>query len=94
MRLITKFYALCILGLCGILSSAWLLASGHYYRRVIYSDFEPGSEFQSTAPWDRRLVVFGDSWSDSNAAAIQGSMWTDRLCSKVRMHRPRPRDDE
>lgn len=89
MRLINKFYALCALGLCGILSSAWLLTSGHYYRRVIHTDFEleseseSGQKFRSTTPLDRRLVVFGDSWSDSNAAAIQGSVWTDHLCSEL-----------
>lgn len=89
MRLITKFHALCALGLCGILLSTWLLASGHYYRRVVSPNltWESDSQSQSQSPpsYDRRLVVFGDSWSD-NAAAIAGSVWTNQLCSEVRLY--------
>lgn len=85
MRLFTKFFALCALALCSILFSGGFIASHHYYRRVLLPHSKPKGSSDGTPAVARRLVVFGDSWSDSNAAPIKGSVWTDRLCSEVRM---------
>ena len=82
MRLFSKFHAVCALAVCSILLSASFLASQHYYRRVVLTK-EPSSDFRAPASFDRRLVVFGDSWSDNNAAELQGSVWTDWLCNSV-----------
>lgn len=90
MRLFTKFYALCALALCSIVYSAWFLASQKYYRRVILPHSVPEGSPQDDVegdvapPVDRRLVVFGDSWSDTNAAPSKGLVWTDHLCLEVR----------
>lgn len=83
MRLFNRFYALCALAVCSILVSALFLASQHYYRRVVPPHLA-ATEFHAADSFDRRLVVFGDSWSDNNAGAIQGSVWTEWLCSMVR----------
>ncbi|PYH96261.1 hypothetical protein BO71DRAFT_417980 [Aspergillus ellipticus CBS 707.79] len=85
MRLFSKFHTVCALAVCSILLSASFLASQHYYRRVVLTD-EPPSDFQVAASFDRRLVVFGDSWSDNNAAELQGSVWTEWLCSSFSCH--------
>ncbi|GCB23609.1 hypothetical protein AAWM_06494 [Aspergillus awamori] len=85
MRLFSKFHAVCALAVCSILLSASFLASQHYYRRVVLTK-EPTSDFHATASFDRRLVVFGDSWSDNNAAELQGSVWTDWLCNSFSCH--------
>lgn len=83
MRLFNRFYALCALAVCSILVSALFLTSQHYYRRVVPPHLA-ATEFHAAGSFDRRLVVFGDSWSDNNAGAIQGSVWTEWLCSMVR----------
>lgn len=83
MRLFTKFFALCALALCSTLCFALFLASQHYYRLVLLPDWAVGPH--DTVQVDQRLVVFGDSWSDNNAASIQGLVWTDQLCSQVRL---------
>ncbi|PYH45253.1 uncharacterized protein BP01DRAFT_365730 [Aspergillus saccharolyticus JOP 1030-1] len=85
MRLFSKFHAVCALAICSILLSASFLASQHYYRRVVADD-EPSAKLRPAASFDRRLVVFGDSWSDNNAAEIQGSVWTEWLCSSFSCH--------
>ncbi|RAH43257.1 putative HMG box transcriptional regulator [Aspergillus brunneoviolaceus CBS 621.78] len=84
MRLFSKFHAVCALAICSILLSASFLASQHYYRRVVAD--EPSAKLRPAASFDRRLVVFGDSWSDNNAAEIQGSVWTEWLCSSFSCH--------
>lgn len=83
MRLFNKFHAVCALAVCSILLSAWLLASQHYYRRTASTD--PAYGFRAAKTFDRRLVVFGDSWSDDNNGGddVQGSVWTEWLCSMV-----------
>ncbi|EAW10526.1 uncharacterized protein ACLA_049980 [Aspergillus clavatus NRRL 1] len=85
MRLFNRLYALCALALCSILISSLFLASQHYYRRVVPAH-SPAVEFDAANTFDRRLVVFGDSWSDNNAGEIQGSVWTDWLCSLYECH--------
>ncbi|KAE8146009.1 hypothetical protein BDV25DRAFT_163371 [Aspergillus avenaceus] len=85
MRLFNKFHAICALAVGSILWSAWFLASQHYYQRVVAAngnepDFNPATSFE------RRLVVFGDSWSDNNAGELQGSVWTEWLCSMFQCH--------
>ncbi|PLB55003.1 hypothetical protein P170DRAFT_344416 [Aspergillus steynii IBT 23096] len=86
MRLFNKFHAVCALAVCSILLSAWLLASQHYYRRVASTD--PANGFRAAKTFDRRLVVFGDSWSDDNNGGdeVQGSVWTEWLCSMFSCH--------
>jgi hypothetical protein len=83
MKLFSRFYALCALAVCSILVSALFLASQHYYRRVVPTH-SAATEFHAAGSFGRRLVVFGDSWSDNNAGEIQGSVWTEWLCSMVR----------
>lgn len=82
MRLYNKFHTVCALAVASILLSAWFLASQNYYRRVVPTNGEDSS-FNVATSFDRRLVVFGDSWSDNNAGELQGSVWTEWLCSKV-----------
>ncbi|PWY87646.1 hypothetical protein BO70DRAFT_199094 [Aspergillus heteromorphus CBS 117.55] len=85
MRLFSKFQTVCALAVFSIFLSASFLASQHYYRRVVLTN-EPPSDFQVAASFDRRLVVFGDSWSDNNAAELHGSVWTEWLCSSFSCH--------
>ncbi|KAF9888100.1 hypothetical protein FE257_009236 [Aspergillus nanangensis] len=85
MRRLNKFQAVCALALCSLFISAWFLLSHQYYRRVLPQN-TPGSDFQAATSFDQRLVVFGDSWSDNNAGELQGSVWTDTLCSLFSCH--------
>ncbi|KAL5365685.1 hypothetical protein BJX96DRAFT_180063 [Aspergillus floccosus] len=86
MRRLNKFHAVCALAVCSIFLSAWFLISHGYYRRVGPAN-EPVSDFRTAATaFDHRLVVFGDSWSDNNAGKLQGSVWTDTLCSLFSCH--------
>ncbi|KAB8072876.1 hypothetical protein BDV29DRAFT_158091 [Aspergillus leporis] len=85
MRLFNKFHAVCALAVTSILLSAWFLASQHYYKRVVSTNGE-GSTFKAATSFDRRLVVFGDSWSDNNAGELQGPVWTEWLCSMFQCH--------
>ena len=79
MRLFNRFYALCAVAACTILSFAWFLTSRDL------SDIVPlaSEKFQTAHEFDRRLVVFGDSWSDNKTEKLQGPVWTDLLCSMV-----------
>lgn len=79
MRLFNRFYALCAFAVCTILYSAWFLTSRNF------GDIVPlaSSKFETAADFDRRLVVFGDSWSDNETEEPQGKVWTDWLCEKV-----------
>lgn len=81
MTLFDKFYVLCALAACSILVSFWLLVSHRYrYSRVSY-DTQPIGGLQTATEFDRRLVVFGDSWSDLNSGEVR--VWTDLLCDSV-----------
>ncbi|KAI9366983.1 hypothetical protein BJX61DRAFT_379424 [Aspergillus egyptiacus] len=82
MRLANKFHIICAFAVFSILLSALLLGSQHLYYRRVGTEDQPIADFQATASFDRRLVVFGDTWSDNNAKEIQGgTVWTDWLCS-------------
>lgn len=84
MTLFDKFYVLCALAACSILVSFWLLVSHRYrYSRVSY-DTQPIGGLQTATEFDRRLVVFGDSWSDLNSGEVR--VWTDLLCDSFSCH--------
>ncbi|KAL4872963.1 hypothetical protein BDV12DRAFT_192898 [Aspergillus spectabilis] len=87
MRLASKFHVVCTFAVFSILLSALFLGSQHFYYRRVGTADQPIVDFQETASVDRRLVVFGDTWSDNNAKEIQGgSVWTDWLCSSFSCH--------
>ncbi|KAL3479876.1 hypothetical protein BJX99DRAFT_53618 [Aspergillus californicus] len=87
MRLASKFHIVCAFAVFSILLSALFLGSQHFYYRRVGSADQPIVDFQSTTSSDRRLIVFGDTWSDNNAKEIQGgSVWTDWLCSSFSCH--------
>ncbi|KKA20516.1 hypothetical protein T310_5460 [Rasamsonia emersonii CBS 393.64] len=76
MRFVSKFYILVALAGCSILFSVRLL-----WMSSDYMPISPGHDpaFQVT---EKRLVVFGDSWSDSASRdEEQGPLWTEWLCS-------------
>ncbi|KAJ5344838.1 hypothetical protein N7541_007336, partial [Penicillium brevicompactum] len=81
-RMFNRFYVLCVLAACTILTSAWFLTS----RR--FPDLVPLAvgPFQVASTFDQRLVVFGDSWSDNSTTNSQGGVWTDWLCSMFSCH--------
>ena len=83
MRLFTRFHAVCVVAACTILYSAWFLTS-----RAL-GNIEPlaSESFQTASSFDRRLVVFGDSWSDNETRERKGRVWTDWLCSMVGIRR-------
>lgn len=83
-RMFNRFYVLCVLAACTILTSAWFLTS----RR--FPDLVPLAvgPFQVASTFDQRLVVFGDSWSDNSTTNSQGGVWTDWLCSMVSFFSP------
>lgn len=84
MRLTSKFHIVCAFAVFSILLSALFLGSQRFYYRRVGTADQPTVEFQAPASPDRRLVVFGDTWSDNNAKEIQGGkVWTDWLCSFV-----------
>ena len=87
MRFLGRFYAAIGIGLCSILYLVWIL---------------PSSSLRNELPnvwskWPRRLIVFGDSWSDNGQYPIdppseallpsrdpaQGRVWTEWLCMAV-----------
>ncbi|KAJ5637710.1 hypothetical protein N7490_007589 [Penicillium lividum] len=82
MRLFNRFYALCAVAACTILYSAWFLTSRKF------GDIVPlaSNKFETVTDFDRRLVVFGDSWSDNETEEPQGKVWTDWLCEKFSCH--------
>ncbi|KAJ5935134.1 hypothetical protein N7466_004681 [Penicillium verhagenii] len=82
MRLFNRFYALCAIAACTIFYSAWFLTSRSF------GDIVPlaSNNFETVAEFDRRLVVFGDSWSDNETEEPQGKVWTDWLCEKFSCH--------
>lgn len=85
MRFVSKFYILVALAGCSILFSVRLL-----WMSSDYMPISPGHDpaFQVT---EKRLVVFGDSWSDSASRdEEQGPLWTEWLCSMVNKHRFHP----
>ncbi|KAL4792144.1 hypothetical protein BDV19DRAFT_281081 [Aspergillus venezuelensis] len=87
MRLASKFHIVCAFAVFSILLSALFLGSQHFYYRKVGDADEPIVEFQAPTSPDRRLVVFGDTWSDNNAKEIQGGkVWTDWLCSSFSCH--------
>ncbi|KAL2835190.1 hypothetical protein BDW59DRAFT_4939 [Aspergillus cavernicola] len=87
MKLASKFHIVCAFAVFSIILSALFLGSQHFYYRRVGSAHQPIVDFQPTASFDRRLVVFGDTWSDNNAKEIHGgSVWTDRLCSSFSCH--------
>jgi hypothetical protein len=84
MRLSSKFHIVCAFAAFSILLSALFLGSQHLYYRRVGAANQPGGNFQATTSFDRRLVVFGDTWSDTNANEVLGGrVWTDWLCSSV-----------
>ncbi|KAJ0426405.1 hypothetical protein BJY00DRAFT_84793 [Aspergillus carlsbadensis] len=87
MRLASKFHVVCAFAAFSIILSALFLGSQRFYYRRVGGANEPIVDFQATTSFDRRLVVFGDTWSDNNAKeALGGSVWTDHLCSSFSCH--------
>jgi HMG box factor len=80
-RMFNRFYALSAVAVCTIVFTAWFLTS----RR--FPDIVPLAvgQFEVASIFDQRLVVFGDSWSDNANEDSQGKVWTDWLCSMVRL---------
>lgn len=80
MKLFNKFYALCGLAACSIFVFFWVLISNRYLYTVADA---VGSRagFKAAAEFEKRLVVFGDSWSDNNAR--ENRVWTEWLCALV-----------
>lgn len=75
MRMFNRFYGLCAVAVCSILYTAWFLTGRNF------GDIVPlAGTFQTADKFDHRLVVFGDSWSDSETEEEQGKIWTDHLC--------------
>ncbi|KAJ5908806.1 hypothetical protein N7495_001488 [Penicillium taxi] len=72
-RLFNRLYFLCVVAAFTVLYSAWFLTS-RKLGDVVLLDIETPPTF------DRRLVVFGDSWSDNEKEEMQGKSWTDWLC--------------
>ncbi|GAD94485.1 conserved hypothetical protein [Paecilomyces variotii No. 5] len=83
MRFLSKFHILSILAACSILYSAWVLTSRRYQR---IAPVGSGGNFQVASDFEKRLVVFGDSWSDDNAKDAPVRVWTDWLCSMFSCH--------
>lgn len=81
LRLFNRFYTLCAVAAVTLLYSAWVLTSRHL------GNSEPlvGGSFRTVSSFDRRLVVFGDSWSNVKTEERQGRVWTDWLCEMVRL---------
>lgn len=78
MRMFNRFYGLCAVAVCSILYTAWFLMGR------TFGDVVPlAGTFQTADKFDHRLVVFGDSWSDSETEEEQGKIWTDHLCDLV-----------
>ncbi|KAL4780717.1 hypothetical protein BJX76DRAFT_36476 [Aspergillus varians] len=87
MRLASKFHIICIFAGFSILLSALFLGSQHFYYRKVGAADQPNLDFQAPTSSGRRLVVFGDTWSDNNAKEIQGGkVWSDWLCSSFSCH--------
>ncbi|KAF7720007.1 Uncharacterized protein PECH_008125 [Penicillium ucsense] len=82
LRLFNRFYTLCALAVCTILYSAWVLTS----RTLRTAQPFAGLQFRTAPSFDRRLVVFGDSWSDRKTVEGQGRVWTDWLCEQFSCH--------
>ena len=97
--------AIIAISLCSILSLAWLLP-GFSVRTKLERLLPAGSvPTEAQALWNtssKRLVVFGDSWSDNGQYPIdpppkdqmpgrdeaRGKVWTEWLCSSVgRFHK-------
>ena len=92
--------AIGIIGLCSVLYLTIFLPGFSVKTELARLLPKPTSEPQSQVQWDaspRRLIVFGDSWSDNGQYPIdapprdqmpsreeaQGKVWTDWLCSAV-----------
>lgn len=87
---VTKFHAIAALGIASILYFAWVYPSLHVKSHLV----------KTWAGTSRRIVVFGDSFSDTgvylidppkeNQQAIRdpaaGQRWTETLCEKVDYH--------
>lgn len=82
MRSLSKFHVLSALAACSILYSAWVLTSRRYQ---LIAPVGSGRNFQVASDFDKRLVVFGDSWSDDKVKGARVRVWTDWLCSMVRV---------
>ncbi|KAJ5224074.1 hypothetical protein N7468_008616 [Penicillium chermesinum] len=80
-RLGNRFYVLCGVAACSMLYSAWFLST-----RTLNDLVSLSSHFETAKTFDRRLVVFGDSWSDNKTNAPEGPIWTDWLCSMFSCH--------
>lgn len=81
MRMFNRFYGLCAIAVCTILYTTWFLSGRKF------SDAVPlAGKFQTSKEFDHRLVVFGDSWSDSETEVEQGKVWTDHLCEMSSCH--------
>ena len=87
MRFFTRFSAIVGVSLCSILYLVWFLPTSSVKKEL--------QNAWSKSP--RRLIVFGDSWSDNGAYPIdsppkallplrdpaQGKVWTEWLCTAV-----------
>ncbi|KAL1969512.1 hypothetical protein VTN77DRAFT_8950 [Rasamsonia byssochlamydoides] len=81
MRFVSKFYLLSALAGCSILFSVRLLWTSSDYLPIA-NKHHPALQISQ-----QRLVVFGDSWSDSASRnEEQGPLWTEWLCSMFPCH--------
>lgn len=89
MRTLTRFHALVFLAICTLAYIGWVLPSLQIQNRV--------QKVLSRS--QRRIVVFGDSWSDTGEYRVQipsnnpqhnvsRPLWTEALCEEVRPRSP------
>jgi hypothetical protein len=101
MRFVSRFYLLSALAGCSILFTVHLLWASDDYPPVLEKQdlpFEIAESLETSntsGTFDKRLVVFGDSWSDSaSREEAQGPLWTEWLCSMVNKRRFHPVPDQ
>ena len=81
LRQFDRHFSVCALATCSVLGALWFLSSwgsrdGHDAAGVANNNLQ--------SIYDKRLVVFGDSWSDPGAGEVR--VWTEWLCSSVRFY--------
>ena len=97
---ITGLTAILVVGLCSIFYLTFFLPGFSVKSGLVRWVPKPSNKTEPQAHWDqspRRLIVFGDSWSDNGLYPIdpppedqpptreeaQGKAWTEWLCSAV-----------
>lgn len=85
MRTVTRFHVLVFCAVCTVVYIGWVLPSLQV----------PGRVQKAFSGSKRRIVVFGDSWSDTGDYRVQipaknpqhnisRPLWTEALCKEVR----------